>query len=69
MDRSWPSVDGWAKYAYDSTTGKAMATTMALVNERVMHEGIFANQHYKTMILEISRNDHFQHITLNMIHV
>ena len=45
MDRSWPSVDGWAKYAYDSTTGKAMATTMALVNERVMHEGTFANQH------------------------
>ena len=33
MDRSWPSVDGWAKYAYDSTTRKAMATTMALVND------------------------------------
>ena len=54
MDRSWPYVDGWAKYAYDSTTRKAMAATMALVNECGMHVGIFANQHLQNADFEIS---------------
>ena len=54
MDRSWPSVDGWADNVYDSTTRKAMATTMALVNERGMHVGIFANQLLQNNDFEIS---------------
>ena len=64
MDRSWPSVDGWADNAYDSTTRKAMAATMALVNERGMHVGIFAINIYKNNVFEISRHFHFQHINI-----
>ena len=69
MDRSWPSVDGWAKYAYDLATRKAMAATMALVNECGMHVGVFAINIYKTTILKY--HDIFipNISTFNMIYV